>query len=237
MRNHTRRAVCLFFVVSVITQTIFAQAVKDELAVYNDPPSRFRGVFEKYSEDFGILNRFYSAQTSPNRSARFRQLYADQLALLAKVNFETLNHDEQVDYILFKNHIEHEQKELNRFDAQLVEMAPLMPFARVISDLEDTRRKLEPIDSAKTAALLNDLVKQIAATQKTFDSPGAAKPKRTVATGRPKRSIVCGLRFAIGTPFTISTTPFLHGGASRHTRRSMMHSANMRRLSLKSLSG
>ena len=63
-----------------------------DLSVYNDPPSRLRGVIEKYQEDVGFLNRFYSAPTSPNRSARFKQLYSDGLALLAKLDFDKLNH-------------------------------------------------------------------------------------------------------------------------------------------------
>ncbi len=180
MRIITRRCICLFFVFLIILQTVFAQTAKDDLAAYNEPPSRIRGVIEKFNEDHGFLGRFYSAGTSLNRSARFKQLFTDELTVLAGLNFDALNHDEQVDYILFKNYLEHEGKEQARHDAQLREMAPLMPFARTISDLEDTRRKLEPTDPAKAAAVLNDLAKEIAATQKTFED-AAAKPKRTVA--------------------------------------------------------
>lgn len=152
-----------------------------DLSNYNDPPSRLRGVIEKYQEDYGFLNRFYSASTSPNRSARFKQLYGDNLALLSKLDFEKLNHDEQIDYLLFKNYLDHEIKEQNRFDAQLTEMSSLIPFMRTISDLEDTRRTLKDIDQAKAAVTLNDLAKQIVDTQKSFEGPSAVKPKRTVA--------------------------------------------------------
>ncbi len=176
-----RRAISLFFVLSIIIQSAFAQGAKDELAAYNDPPSRLRGVIEKYDDDVGFLNRFYSAQTSPKRAARFKQIYSDELALLAGLNFDALNHDEQVDYILFKNYLDHEIKEQERATAQLAEMASLIPFAATINDLEDTRRSLKDIDPAKMAATLNDMAKQIAATQAAFSGPNAAKPKRTVA--------------------------------------------------------
>ena len=181
MRIFARKFVCLSFVLSIVSQSIFAQTVKDDLAAYNDPPSRLRGVIERFDSDVGILNRFYSAQTSPNRSGRFRQLYSDELAVLAALNFDALNHDEQVDYVLFKNYLDHEQKELGRTEVQLTEMASLIPFSRNISDMEDTRRTLKDLDPAKAAVVLNDLVKQIAATQKSFDAGGAVKPKRTVA--------------------------------------------------------
>ena len=175
-------AILIFSIVSTISNgIIFAQKPSDELAAYNDPPSRLSGVIEKFDEDVGILNRYWSAQTSPNRSARFKELYGEKLGLLAGLNFDTLNHDEQIDYLLFKNYLDHEIKELARFDAQIAEMASLIPFARTISDLEDTRRKLESVDPAKAAATLNDLAKQIVSVQKSYEDGSTPKPKRTVA--------------------------------------------------------
>ncbi len=159
---------------------IFAQTV-DDLSDYTEPPSRFRGVIEKFSEDYGSLNRFYTAQTSPNRAERFRRLFADWAAVLNRFQFDSLNHDEQVDYLLFKNYLAHELKEAERENKQFEEMSAILPFAKTISDLEDSRRKLEPIDAAKIANLLNDLNKMIAATQKSIESGAIAKPKRTVA--------------------------------------------------------
>lgn len=175
MKRLTLILLTLIFVCPTFAQTV------DELANYNEPPSRLRGVIEKYGADVGILNRFYSAETSPNRAARFKQLYADWLALLERQDFAKLNHDEQIDYLLFQNYLRHEQKELEREQKQLAEMASLIPFAKTISDLEDTRRKLENLDSAKTAALLNDLAKTISQTQKDIEAGKTPKPKRTVA--------------------------------------------------------
>ncbi|MEQ1646718.1 MAG: DUF885 family protein, partial [Pyrinomonadaceae bacterium] len=180
MRSFIRISASFVFIALLIVQTIFPQTA-DGLTAYNEPPSRLRGMIEKLDQDIGILNRFYSAQTSPNRFVRFRQLYQDQQEVLARLNFDALNHDEQVDYVLLRNHLEREIKELDRTEAQLAEMANLIPFARTISDLEDTRRKLEFADPAKSAALLNDLAKRITDTQRSFESPNAAKPKRTVA--------------------------------------------------------
>jgi len=181
MKNFVRKCTLLCFAISLLAQPFLSQMATEHLESDNDSPSRLRGVIEKFNEDYGILNRFYSAGTSPNRNARFAQFYSDELGVLAGLNFDSLNHDEQVDYILFKNYLEHEQKELARHAAQLAEMAALIPFSRTISDLEDTRRTLKDLDPAKAAATLNELGKQIAATQKVFEDPSTAKPKRTVA--------------------------------------------------------
>lgn len=151
-----------------------------------------RGVIERFGQDVGAFNRFWASEMSRARIARFQELYDDELAALAKLNFDSLSHDEQVDYVLFKNYLEHEQRELSRFKTQADEMTPLIPFAKTITDLEDTRRRLEFVDAAKSAALLNELAKQIVDTQKSFESAGAAKPKRTVANRTARH--VAGLR-------------------------------------------
>jgi uncharacterized protein (DUF885 family) len=174
---------CLFTI--IINFTITRGQTVDDLNDYNDSPSRLRGAIEKYWEDYGILNRFFSAHTSPNRSARLKQLNADWLTIINKQNFNTLNHDEQIDFLLFKNYLEHEQRELDRRAKQIDEMSALLPFARTISDLEDSRRRLEPINSAKIAALLNNLSKTISANQKSIEASlkdeKSPKVKRTVA--------------------------------------------------------
>lgn len=172
-----KRLIPLFWLFS-LAANLFAQTT-DDLNGYNEPPSRLRGVIEKFSEDYGSLNRFYTAPNSRNRAERFERFYADWLDFLKRQNFASLNADEQVDFLLFKNYLEHERRELDRGGKQLEEMTQLVPFAGTIGDLEDARRKLATLDAAKTAALLNDLNKTILQTQKTIEA--GTKPKRTVA--------------------------------------------------------
>lgn len=182
-----KTAAAFFCLATIIVNSYsFAAAqTNNELDNYNESPSRLRGAIEKFSEDYEILNRFYSAPTSTNRSARLKQLNADWLTLLDRQNFNSLNHDEQIDYLLFKNYLTHEQRELERRTRQMDEMSALVPFARTISDLEDSRRKLETIDAAKTATLLNELNKTINANQKSLEvalkDEKSPKIKRTVA--------------------------------------------------------
>ncbi len=174
-----KKIICLIAqVIYLVGATSFVVAQKDADI---EQPSRLRGEIESFSQDFGAFNRFWASELSAARIARFSQLYDDELATLAKMNFDSLNQDDQVDYVLFKNYLEHELREMSRLKAQYGEMAPLIPFARTITDLEDARRRLEFADAAKSAALLNDLAKQIGETQKSFEIGSASKPKRTVA--------------------------------------------------------
>lgn len=175
-----KTVVAVVSLLSVINGFVFAQTT-DNLSDYNEPPSRLRGVIEKFSQDYGSLDRFYTARESQKRAARLRAFYTDWLNFLGKQNFESLNADEQVDYLLFKNYLAHELKESERRAKQFEEMSALLPFARTISDLEDSRRRLETIDPAKIAAILNELSKTISQTPKGIEAGSVAKPKKTVA--------------------------------------------------------
>ena len=105
----------------VLVALVLCLAVSQGFGQAEESPSRLRGVIERFEQDSGALNRFYSATTSPNRAVRMKALNGEYLAELSRLNFDSLNHDEQVDYILFRNYLDHEQKELVRFDAQLAE--------------------------------------------------------------------------------------------------------------------
>jgi len=146
-----------------------------------DETSRLRGPIETFGQDYGLLTRFYSAPESSNRSARLRRLFKEQLAYLDGLDFAQLSLQEQVDYLLFKNNLTYEVKDLDRQADRLAEMAGLLPFLKAITNMEDARRGRKPIDAMASAATLDAITKQIAAVQVGIENGGIAKPKRTVA--------------------------------------------------------
>jgi uncharacterized protein (DUF885 family) len=123
--------------------------------------SEMRPQIERYTVDRGSLTRAFPVQMSPGRRDRFRQFYSDWLAALTKLDFDRMSEDGKIDYILFKNHLEYELRQLDIQTRQLDEIQSIIPFAKNIIDLEETRRRMEPIDSAKIAVTLTDLRKVV----------------------------------------------------------------------------
>lgn len=140
------------------------------LSEIDSSASEMRSLIERYLADRGSLARSYPVESSPLRLTRFKQFYSDWLALMGKANFETMGQDGKVDYVLFRFHLDHELKQLEMYNKALAEIAPLIPFAQEIVDLAEARRRMEKIDSAKIAAKLNDLTKQIEATRKSIET-------------------------------------------------------------------
>jgi uncharacterized protein (DUF885 family) len=125
------------------------------------PVSEMRSAIERYTVDRGSLARSYPVAVSRSRRERFKKFYEEWLASLQSLDFDTMSQDGKIDYILFKNHLEYELRQLDIQARQISEMEPLVPFGAKIVELEETRRRMEPIDSAKVAATLNELRKQV----------------------------------------------------------------------------
>jgi uncharacterized protein (DUF885 family) len=125
------------------------------------PASEMRSAIERYTLDRGSLTRSYPVVVSRARRERFKKFYGEWLASLQSLNFDSMSQDGKIDYLLFKNHLEYELRQLDIQSRQISEIEPLLPFATKIIELEEARRRMEPMDSAKTAATLNDLRKQV----------------------------------------------------------------------------
>jgi uncharacterized protein (DUF885 family) len=134
------------------------------------PESEMRGAIERYTTDRASLTRSYPVSTSPARLARFKEFYNEWLAALQRMQFDSLSQDDKVDYLLFKNHLDHELRQLDIQAKQLAEIEPLLPFLKSVTDLEETRRRMEPIDPAQIAALLTELRKQIDEKRKAVEA-------------------------------------------------------------------
>src|SRR5689334_12226576 len=148
--------------------------------------SEMRPIIEYYLADRGSLQRSFFVNNSPARRERFRKFYQDALDRIQKLNFDAISEEGKVDYILFRNHLEHELRQLDIEEKQQTEIAPLIPFGTTIVDMEEARRRMDPIDSGKAATTLNALKKQVEDTRRQVEAglrggDEAVKPKKTVA--------------------------------------------------------
>jgi hypothetical protein len=125
-----------------------------------------------------------------------KQFYTQRLDSLSKINFESMSIDGRVDYLLFKNHLDYELRQLDLQSRQFAEIEPLIPFSKVIIELDESRRRMQLINSPKVAADLGRMREVIEQTRKKVEAgirpgtrtdagaengPAALTPKKTVA--------------------------------------------------------
>lgn len=114
-----------------------------------------------YSVDRNALLSFYSIQQSEWQRDRIAKFYDESLANLQAVNFDSLDRDSQVDYILLRNEIEREITRLQRDRLYAKEMAGLLPFADKIISLEEARWRLEDVDARKAGEMVSEITESI----------------------------------------------------------------------------
>ncbi len=123
--------------------------------------SELAPVVEQYSADRSALNRRYDTDYSPGRRERMRRFYSGWRDQLRALEFDRLGLEGRMDYILLDTRARAELAQIVREDSLGAEMAPMAGFASLIADLQEARRRLEPIDPPKVARALTDLAREI----------------------------------------------------------------------------
>lgn len=108
-------------------------------------------LLERYATDRGSLGRRYRVPMSPARRDRMKRFHNEWLETVAKVPFDLLDLDGKIDWVLFRNELRHELRQLDEEARRDAEVAPLLPFWKTIVDLAEARRGFEPI-APRTAA-------------------------------------------------------------------------------------
>lgn len=145
--------------------------------------SVMRVVIEGFSADLDALSRTDPVRVSSERMARLDRFYSGELAALQKMNFDTLSQDDKVDYLVLRNFIVADQHELTIERKRAEKMQPLLPFAKTIEELVESRRTIERPDAEKAASALTAMVKQIEVTRKGFDPGDVAGAASGAAPG------------------------------------------------------
>jgi uncharacterized protein (DUF885 family) len=174
------------------------QAADLDLAELTSTRSAMRAVVERYEQDEGNLSRFYNIVSSAARRDRMRQFHKEWLGRLGQVNFDSLGEADRIDYVLFKNHIQHELRQLDIRAKALAETAPLVPFGQSIINLEEARQRMEQVDAPGAARTLANLKKQIDHARKELEK--STDIKKTVANRAAAN--VDSLRAALKTWFS-----------------------------------
>lgn len=116
---------------------------------------------QSVSEDISALERFYNIKSSQTRVDRFNRYYSDQLGELKKLDFEKLDRDSQIDYLLLKHYLESSQRRL-MIDARLdADSSKIRPFSSIITDLCEARQQMKPIDPEACATTMKNLQEAI----------------------------------------------------------------------------
>jgi uncharacterized protein (DUF885 family) len=154
--------------------------------------SEIRPFIERYEVELRNLNRIFGAPGSSTRRAKLEKFFADQTRLLEAVNFDGLKQAGTVDYLLLRDRVQAEQKQLTREAREEDEMASLILFQQTIVGLEEARRRMDTIDAQKSATALAKIVTEIDAAKEAL-TKSKAQPavlnRAAIRTGQLRNTL------------------------------------------------
>lgn len=120
----------------------------------------------RYQADAGGTAMFYDLAWSDARFDRMRRLYRDYQESLRRVDFDSLDEQGRIDYLLLRNKLTEEKAHQALEERWLTEMDELLPFRKALQQLEMARIKMMPVnaqESAEVIAAFPDQIKKIRA--------------------------------------------------------------------------
>ena len=114
-----------------------------------------------YVVDNRTLSRAYDMAWSRTRFERMEQLYQEWAQRLPQLDFEALNQQGRIDYILLRNELGSEMDHLALQRQRLTEMEELLSFRSTIQDLESARAQMKPVDPQSAASQVTQLTERV----------------------------------------------------------------------------
>ncbi|WP_308993304.1 DUF885 family protein [Mariniflexile litorale] len=122
-----------------------------------------------YSADKRALNKFYTNNESQEYYQRFTTLYTNWEKKVTAIDFDDLNQQEKVDYLLLKNLIEKETYFFNLDYKAFKEVVNISDFAKDIFPFIQERRRGKKPDAQTLAKILHNATAQIDTEIKTLN--------------------------------------------------------------------
>ena len=122
--------------------------------------------------DLGELGEFYNIDIASRRYDALEMYHNDELDLLDTIDFDGLDQEGKVDYVLLQTF---HRRQLNNLDLQKLsqeEFIVLIPFADSLVEVLESRQDVRPMVAKDTAKTLNDINKSIAEAHEKVGTGG-----------------------------------------------------------------
>src|SRR5689334_2467344 len=90
-----------------------------EMVVRNSSPDQMRNLIERYAVDRATLERSDQTPLSPIVRSRMRSFYSEWERHLTDIDFDVLDQDGRIDYLLLKDHLIHALRGLEQQQKQV----------------------------------------------------------------------------------------------------------------------
>lgn len=139
-------------------------------------------VIARYQLDYASLDHKYTVAGGAARETAMRSFYQQWRAALDTLPFDSYGVEDRIDFVMLRNQIDFELRELAAQARRQAEAAPLVPFAPALTDLAEVRRMMQPQDGPSSAALLQKSLGSVKKAQEALLAGGDINAARPMAS-------------------------------------------------------
>src|SRR5215471_3961036 len=159
MYRYSRLLVCLTWVVfgfATLCSSSGAGTAPEPLEAAS-AGSSLAGFIRLFQADSQAVSRFYDLPWSATRFDRSETLYRDWQQKLSCVDFDKLEQQGRVDYVLLRNRLAAELDEISLERRRLTEIDDLLAWRAPVQELERARWRMQPLNAQSAADLVSKL--------------------------------------------------------------------------------
>ncbi|MFD2365352.1 DUF885 family protein [Pseudoduganella sp. GCM10020061] len=146
---------------------------------------------ERFRLDSRSMGRLYTVDNGAVLGTSYKRFYDEWLAELDRLPFDSFGVDDRLDWVMLRNQIQFQQRELEAAGKRYQEAEPLVPFLRPLIDLAEKRRLMQAQDGAASAAVLNTAIADVQKAQDALlAAPGFKSPKPLASRSTASRAML-----------------------------------------------
>jgi hypothetical protein len=145
-------------------------------------PQTMPALIQRYQLDYASLDHKYTVANGDARASTMRQFHQQWRDALEALPFDSFGVEDRVDFVMLRNQIDFELRELAAQGKRYAEAESLVPFVRPLIKLAEARRLMQPQDGAASAALLQTTLAAVRKAQEALLAAGDINSPKPLAS-------------------------------------------------------
>ncbi|KAI5198889.1 hypothetical protein AUEXF2481DRAFT_26957 [Aureobasidium subglaciale EXF-2481] len=134
-------------------------------------PGVVSAMIECVTADVSDIEQFYNCNFSKTRTQRLKDYFRDKLVELKALEFDQLDLEDQIDFVLLEKYLRQQLGGLESFETSLEELKPILePFASELVDLIERRQKVVPTTGKYAAEILSSVSNDVQKKSRDIES-------------------------------------------------------------------
>ena len=185
MRAPTRLAAALTAALlpwCATAQTSAAAPLTPAMAQFALPQQAMPALMQRMQLDYASLDLLYTVKNGPARARQMQLFYTQWRAALDTLPFDSYGVEDRIDFVMTRNQIDFELRELAAQQKRFDEAAPLVPFVRPLVEMMEARRTMQAQDGAASATQLHKALEAVRKAQEALLAGADLNAKKPMAS-------------------------------------------------------